>query len=101
MLGKDIFVPLFGREYSKLNLADAQEHMDGLDIEIVGGLARRGWTTHDIDVVGSRRDVQLLAERLRKHNIPNPVHYFGNRIKHSHLLGIWNGIKLVLTGKGY
>ena len=43
--------------------------MSGLDLELVGGLWERGWTLHDIDVVGDNKDLFELTKRLKKNNI--------------------------------
>lgn len=94
-------MPLFGHRYSKLQLADIKRHLIGLDLEVVGGLRRRGWTINDIDVIGDKKDILTLVERLKKNGIQNPVHYCGKPFRHSHIFCAYYGIKLVLTGKGY
>ena len=94
-------MPLLGHEYQKLSFEKVKRHLKGLDIEVVGGLKGRGWTTHDIDVVGKREDIPIFAERLKADAIPHPVHYCRKQPYHSHLHCAWNGIKLAFTGKGY
>lgn len=73
-----------------------------LKIKVVGGLVRRGWTLHDIDVVGNRQDVAIFSRRLRKNQISNPIHFCGRTSeKHSHLRCLWNGLMLILRGNKY
>ena len=101
VLGKNFFFHVFGREYPKLLYKDAQKHFEGLDLKLVGGLTTRGWTVHDIDVTGDKKDAPELERRLRDNNIPHPIHLCRGKPNHSHFLCALNGVKLVLTGKGY
>ena len=101
LLGKNFFLPLFGREYPKLFYTDIKECFEGLDVSVIGGLKTRGWTSHDIDITGDRESIPVLVERLRHRHIPNPIHFCERKPNHSHLRCAWNGIKLTLTGKGY
>jgi hypothetical protein len=96
-----MFVPLFGRVYPKITIADIAPHLKDLDLTIVGGLARRGWTIHDIDIIGRKSDVPLFVSELRRAHIYNAVHYCGTKTHHSHIQNAYYGIKLTLTGKGY
>lgn len=72
--------------------------MRGLNLQIIGGLVRRGWTIHDIDVVGEPDDVRIFSERLRRAGINNPVHYGSKLRKHSHLVCLLDGLKVILQG---
>ena len=94
-------MPLLGHHYPLCRLAEVRKDMAGLHLRIVGGLARRGWTTNDVDVVGDRIDIPTLSSRLRADNIPEPIHYCGDGIHHSHLKCAYYGVKMALTGKGY
>jgi len=49
--------------------------MRNLDMELVGGLAKRGWTVHDIDVIGNPKDLTVFVQRLRDAKIKNPIHF--------------------------
>ncbi len=69
-----------------------------LDIQLVGGLSDRGWTEHDIDVIGDARSISILAKRLHDHKVYNPIHVVGSPGKHSHFLCLWNGLKLIFNG---
>ena len=42
-----------------------------------------------------------ILEYLKKQGIKNPIHYCGNKEKHSHLKCAYYGVKLALTKKGY
>lgn len=101
LLGKRYLMPLLGHEYRKLSLAEIVPQTNDLHLEIVGGLAERGWTKHDIDVVGERSNIETFSRRMRAGGIPHPIHYCGDGIHHSHLRCAFNGIKLALTGRGY
>ncbi|MBI2108687.1 MAG: hypothetical protein HYT93_00700 [Parcubacteria group bacterium] len=101
VLGKKFFFHLFGHEYPKLFSKDVAKHLIGLNLKLVGGLSTRGWTVHDVDVTGEKKDAAVLEERLRKDNIPHPIHLCRQKPNHSHFLCALNGIKLVLTGRGY
>ncbi len=100
-LGKKFIMPLLGRTYPKINLIDVEPLLVNLDLEIVGGLEEHGYTINDVDVVGKWSDAVLLSSRLQKAGIINPVHYCGDRLKHSHLVCTYYGVKLALTGRGY
>jgi len=56
---------------------------------------------HDIDVMGTHRDVIAFVKRLKQKGITNPVHYCGPRLHHSHLKCLWNGVKLLFRFRGY
>ena len=99
--GKKYMMPLLGHHYPLCRLADVQKDMKGLDLELVGGLPKRGWTTNDVDVVGNRSDAPELEQRLRADNIQEPLHWCGDGIHHSHVRCAYFGIKMALTGKGY
>ncbi len=101
LLGKSYMMPLLGHHYPVCRLADVQQEVQGLKIQIVGGLIQRGWTTNDIDVVGERKDIPKFSERLRTDGISQPVHYCGDGIHHSHLKCAYHGVKMALAGKGY
>jgi hypothetical protein len=94
-------MPLFGREYAKITLNDIERYLGDADLTIVGGLIKRGWTVHDIDVIGKREDIPAFAERLRNAGFPNAIHFCGERNHHSHVQCVFFGVKLALTGKGY
>lgn len=71
--------------------------MRDLNLEIVGGLNYRGWTVHDIDVIGNQKDVPILVERLEKAGIKNHVHLCDVKLhKHSHFLCLMDGLKVIL-----
>src|SRR4051812_47825341 len=101
MLGKKFMMPLLGHHYALCRIADVRKDMRGLDLQLVGGLPRRGWTTNDVDVVGNRADAPTLEARLRHDHIAEPVHYCGDGVRHSHLKCAYFGVKMALTGKGY
>lgn len=101
LLGKHFFLPLFGRGGTRLFQREVEPLLAGLHLALVGGLARRGWTIHDIDVVGEQEDVSVLAERALGAGITHPIHYCGRPNRHSHLECVFFGIKLALTGRGY
>ncbi len=101
-MGKKLLLPLIGRHYAVCRYADVKKNMHGLDLQVVGGLVNRGSTTNDVDVIGSRADIPILAHRLQSDGIEEPIHYCGGKDeKHSHLKCAYYGIKMVLTGKGY
>jgi hypothetical protein len=100
-MGKKFMMPLLGHRYKKISLTDVQPHFNDLDLEIVGGLKKRGWTSNDIDVVGTQADIYTLSLRLASENINNPIHYCGERHKHSHVKCAYYGVKLAFTGRGY
>ncbi len=101
MLGKKIFLPLFGRRYPRLSLDSAFQFIGDLDLDIVGGLVKNDSTTNDIDIVGNKDHVEIFANRVKKGGVSNPVHYCGPKTNHSHLSTILNGIKLAVTGQGF
>ncbi len=73
--------------------------MRGLDLELVGGLRNRGWTIHDIDVVGNLKDVSELIKRVRKAGISNPVHFCDKGFRrHSHIECIKDGLEVLFLG---
>lgn len=89
----------FGRKWKKIYKHEVIIHMKGLRLQIIGGLVRRGWTIHDIDVVGNPDDVHIFVERLRKAGINNPVHYGSGLRKHSHFICLFDGLKVILQGQ--
>ena len=94
-------MPLLGHTYAKITLEEIEPHLAGLDLDVVGGLKKRGWTLNDVDVVGTKSDIQILSIRLESAAIRNPIHYCGARLNHSHIQCAYYGTKLALTGKGY
>ncbi len=73
--------------------------MSGLHLTIVGGLIERGYTEHDVDVIGNEKDVPALVQRLAERNIHNLVHYCGSDpVKHSHLRALINGFLVTFLG---
>ena len=101
LFGKKILMPLLGHRYKILLLNEVKKYVKNLDVKIVGGLIKRGWTMHDIDIRGNKKDIAVLAHRLKENNIPNPVHYCGEIDSHSHIECVYYGIKMALTGRGY
>src|SRR5690348_9203195 len=98
-LGKKFMMPLLGHHYPMCRLADIKKDFHDLDLHVVGGLANRGYTTNDIDVIGDRADIPALVSRLEKDGIQEPIHYCGSEHgKHSHLRCAYFGIKMALTG---
>jgi len=95
---------LLHEKWRKLKEEDIDEYLKGLDLELVGGLYNRGYTVHDVDICGTRRDVPTFAHRLSEAGIKNPVHYCGH-LSHPHFLNhfvcLKNGAKLILFHKGY
>lgn len=88
---------LLRKKWKKITIGEVITHMRGLNLEIVGGLVNRGWTIHDIDVIGDPRDIPVFIERLEKARIKNPVHLCDKGIrKHSHFLCLMDGLKLIL-----
>ncbi len=101
-LGKKFMMPLLAHHYPLCRFGDVKKELRGLDLRIVGGLATRGWTKNDVDVVGERADIPTFESRLRKDGIPEPIHFCGSDDEpHSHLRCALYGIKMALTGKGY
>jgi hypothetical protein len=102
LLGKRFVMPLLGHHYPLCRIRDVNKAVTGLHLQVVGGLTARGWTTNDIDVIGDRGDIGLLAQRLKAQGIVEPIHFCGSdKEPHSHLRCAFYGIKLALTGKGY
>lgn len=100
-MGGRIVMPIVCRKSKKIFLEDIQEYTRGLELKIVGGLSDKGYTRHDIDVVGNKKHLPLFIKRLKENSINNPIHYCGGFDTHSHLECIFYGLKLVFTGKGY
>ncbi|MCE9541067.1 hypothetical protein K8R03_00730 [Candidatus Kaiserbacteria bacterium] len=100
-MGKKFMMPLLGHKYQKITLEEIRPHLSGLNLDIVGGLSKRGWTLNDVDVVGTKSDIQNLSIRLETRGIRNPIHYCGARLNHSHIQCAYYGVKLALTGRGY
>ena len=101
MLGKHIFLPILCSHNKKIYFKNIIEFTKNIDIKIVGGLKIRGYTNHDIDVIGKKSDIQEFQKRISENGIKNPIHYCGEADRHSHLKCAYYGIKLALTGKGY
>jgi len=95
--GKRLLYRIFYKN-KRVTKDEILSHMKGLNLELVGGLHNRGWTVHDIDVVGGVRDVSILARRLQSDGISNPVHFCSPKGKHSHLTCLWKGLTLILKG---
>jgi len=93
-------MPLLGHNYPNITLNQITPHLINLDLKIVGGLKRRGYTKNDIDIIGEKKDIKILAQRLAEVNIRNPLHHCGEKHKHSHFKCTLNGIKLAFSGKG-
>ena len=100
-MGGRIVMPFVCRKSKKIFLKDIKKYTKGINIKIIGGLSDRGYTPHDIDVVGDKKDLLIFIKRLKKNSISNPIHYSGGFKNHSHLKCIYYGLKLVFTGKGY
>lgn len=90
---------VLGKQWPKIYTENITPHLSDLDLELVGGLADRGWTIHDIDIIGNIKEVPKFIERIRKAKIKNPVHFcdMGYK-KHSHLRVIVNGLKSLFMG---
>lgn len=90
---------LLGKKWSRLERCDVDPLLAGLDLQIVGGLYYRGYTEHDIDVVGSLKDVSVLARRLADNNISNLLYYCGTGSqKHSHFTALMFGLRGLFFG---
>lgn len=100
-MGGRIVMPIVCIKSNKIFIKDIEKYTKGLEIRIVGGLSDRGYTNHDIDVVGNKEHISLFVKRLRVNSVHNPVHYCGGFENHSHLKCTYYGLKLVFTGKGY
>ena len=101
LLGKAIFLPLLKRTGGYIQCVDIEPLLQDLSLELVGGLVTRGYTTHDIDIIGDKRDIPVFVDRLRQASIPNPIHYCGKKERHSHWQCVYYGLKLAVTGRGY
>jgi len=90
---------LLGKRWNKITIGQVRASFDGLDLKIVGGLINRGYTNHDIDVVGYKKDVSILVQRLTSKNINNPVHYCGIASgEHHHLQALIYGFLVTFIG---
>ena len=90
---------LMGKKWSKITIEQVRPCIEGLGLRIVGGLVNRGYTEHDIDVIGQENDVSTLAKRLAARNINNLVHYCGPASsKHSHFRALVNGFLVTFLG---
>jgi len=73
--------------------------LKGLALTVVGGLNYRGYTEHDIDVIGKETDVPVLVKRLSAKGIKNLVHYCGPEFgEHSHWQALKNGFLVTFFG---
>ncbi len=103
MLGSKIFghglTKLLGKKWPRLTLPQVTPNLSGLDLQIVGGLVNRGFTEHDIDVIGQESDVKVLAKRLSEAGISNLLHYCGPKASsHSHWRALKNGFLVTFLG---
>lgn len=90
---------LVGKRWERVERKDVVHHMNSLQLQLVGGLVTRGWTVHDIDVIGSEADVPLFVQRLERSGIHNPVHFCDDGfVKHSHLRCIREGLEVLFLG---
>lgn len=90
---------LLSKKWDRIELEDVRLTLQGLDLAIVGGLAHRGHTVHDIDVIGRAEDVPILVDRLSTKDIDNLVHYCGRSLdKHDHLTALVNGFLVTFFG---
>ncbi len=90
---------LLGKKYKKITLDQIEPHLSGLNLFIVGGLKNRGYTEHDIDVVGDKKDIKEFIKRLAEINIDSLVHYCGpSQSKHSHMVALVNGFQVTFLG---
>ncbi len=101
LLGKRLFMFLFKEKWKSVHKKRLEKYLHNLNLEIVGGLTKRGWTVHDIDVMGNHSKVVIFHQRLKKAGIQNPIHYCGTNKNHSHILCLWNGIRLIFGKNGY
>ena len=95
-VGRTLFW-ILGVQWPKLEATQVYPHLEGLELDLVGGLKTRGWTTHDVDVVGSAAAAVELTERLRKAGIRNPVHHCSNAGGHSHFACIRGGLSALFA----
>jgi len=100
ILGKRIFERFFFKN-KKIKIEEISPLIKDLDLELVGGLKERKWTIHDIDIVGDHKDILVFVKRLKKNKITNPVHFCSPCRKHSHIITLWNGLKMLLGGDGF
>ena len=103
MLGSKIFghglTKLLGKKWQKLTYEQVSPSINGLDLKIVGGLDYRGYTEHDIDVIGKEADVPVLVKRLAEKGINNLVHFCGKTASnHSHWQILKNGFLVTFLG---
>jgi len=103
MLGSKIFghglTKLLGMKWKKITLEEVLPYLKGLSLQIVGGLENRGYTEHDIDVIGEEKDVPILVKRLSEKSINNLVHYCGPQAsEHSHWRALKNGFLVTFLG---
>ena len=90
---------LLGKKWQRITIDQVEPCFVGLDLALVGGLERRGYTEHDIDVLGNEGDVSVLVERLRAKKINNLVHYCGPiQSRHSHFRALVNGFLVTFLG---
>ena len=90
---------LLGKKYDKVLIGQVDPCLVNLNLVVVGGLKNWGYTEHDIDVVGNKKDIPLLIQRLTKNKIDNLVHYRGLLgDKHSHLTALVNGFLVTFFG---
>ena len=90
---------LLGLKWKRITLEQVQPLLTDLDLRIVGGLVNRGFTEHDIDVLGDEDDVSTLVKRLKTKKINNLVHYCGSRSrKHSHWQALKTGFLVTFFG---
>lgn len=90
---------LIGKKYNKITLEQVGPCLAGLNLTIVGGLNNRGYTEHDIDVVGDKKDIKEFIKRLSEINIDSLVHYCGpSGLKHSHIVALVNGFQVTFLG---
>lgn len=101
ILGKKYLMPLLGHSYPRIERESLLPLLTTHNLVLVGGLATRGFTQNDIDVLGEHDDVVAFAEKIRELGIKNPVHHCGTHTHHSHLSCAINGIKLAFTGRGF
>jgi len=90
---------LLGKKWQRITMDQVQPCTRGLNLIIVGGLEKRGYTEHDIDILGDEKDISVLVERLKAKKIYNLVHYCGvEKTRHSHLRALINGFLVTFLG---
>lgn len=98
IFGHDL-TKLLGKKWDKITIEEVAPCLEGLNLEIVGGLCYKGYTEHDVDVIGEEKDVPVLVKRLNEKNVNNLVHYCGPRAKgHSHWTALKNGFLVTFFG---